>query len=85
MSTKKTPATHGSEVRIAITDVSSEVAFECPSPAAEIREAVTAALTSGNPLILNDLKGRQIIVPAQKIGFVEIGEQSERRVGFGTL
>ena len=85
MSTKKTPATHGSEVRIAITDVSSELAFECPSPAAEIREAVTAALTSGNPLILNDLTGRQIIVPAQKIGFVEIGEQSERRVGFGTL
>ena len=85
MRTKKTPATHGSEVRIAITDVSSELAFECPSPAAEIREAVTAALTSGNPLILNDLKGRQIIVPAQKIGFVEIGEQSERRVGFGTL
>jgi hypothetical protein len=34
---------------------------------------------------LNDSRGGQVIVPADKIGFVEIGEQAERRVGFGTL
>jgi len=84
MSSKKQTDIHAAEVRIAIADVASELAFECPSTPAEIREAVTAALASGNPLVLSDVRGREIIVPSGKIGFVEIGQQSERRVGFGT-
>jgi hypothetical protein len=84
MSSKKQTGSHAAEVRIAITDVTSELAFECPSTPAEIRQAVTAALSSGEPLVLNDVRGREIIVPSGKIGYVEIGEQSERRVGFGT-
>ncbi|CAB4666503.1 unannotated protein [freshwater metagenome] len=85
MSTKKSVAGHSSEVRIAIIQVSTELSFECPTSASDIRDAVTAAISSGNPLVLSDVRGREIIVPAEKIGFVEIGEQSERRVGFGTL
>lgn len=84
MSSKKTSDTHKAEVRIAITNVSSELSFECPSVVDEIRSAVTAAITNGSPLVLSDVRGREIIVPADKIGFVEIGEQIERRVGFGT-
>jgi hypothetical protein len=84
MSSKKQSGTHTAEVRIAIADVSSELSFECPSTPAEIRKAVTEALASGEALVLNDVRGREIIVPSGKIGFVEIGEQSERRVGFGT-
>ncbi|TRZ85709.1 MAG: DUF3107 domain-containing protein [Streptomycetaceae bacterium] len=85
MSTKKSVTGHSSEVRIAIIQVSTELSFECPTSASGIRDAVTAAISSGNPLVLSDVRGREIIVPAEKIGFVEIGEQSERRVGFGTL
>jgi hypothetical protein len=50
---------------------------------AEIKSAVTQALTSGAPLTLSDTKGHEIIVPADKIGFVEVGDPSPRRVGFG--
>ena len=85
MSTKKSEGNHKAEVRIAITHVSGELSFECPLTPAEIRAAVSAALTTGAPLILSDVRGREIIVPALKIGFVEIGEQAERRVGFGTI
>ena len=85
MSTKKSELGHKAEVRIAITNVSGEVTFESPTSAAEIRTLVSAALASGTPLILTDVRGKEIIVPADKIGFVEIGAQSERRVGFGTL
>lgn len=84
MTTKKTSGEHKSEVRIAISNVSSELAFDCPLTAEEIRAAVTVALSAGTPLVLNDVRGREIIVPADKIGYVEIGEQTERRVGFGT-
>lgn len=84
MTTKRENGTHKAEVRIAVTNIASELAFECPTAAVEIRLAVTAALAAGSPLILSDVRGREIIVPADKIGYVEIGEQSERRVGFGT-
>ena len=84
MSVKKTTGNHKVEVRIAVTNVSTELSFECPSGVDEIRSAVTSALTAGSPLVLSDVRGREIIVPADKIGFIEIGEQVERRVGFGT-
>ena len=81
MSTKKNEK--ASQVRIAVTDVPSELSFECPSTPAEIKSAVTAALAANSPLILTDIRGHEIVVPAAKIGYIEIGEPVERRVGFG--
>ena len=51
--------------------------------ATDIKSAVTEALTTGKPLTLSDIRGHEIIVPADKIGFVEVGESPSRRVGFG--
>ena len=70
-------------IRIAVTDVTSEISFESADSPKEIKAAIEKAITSGSILALTDSKGREYIVPAAKIGFVEIGEQSERRVGFG--
>jgi hypothetical protein len=72
-----------SQVRIAVTDVASELTFECPSTPDEIKSAATAALAAGTPLILTDIRGHEILVPAAKIGYIEIGKPVERRVGFG--
>ena len=47
------------------------------------RSAIDKAISAGSVLSLTDSKGREYLVPAAKIGYVEIGEQSERRVGFG--
>jgi hypothetical protein len=33
-------------------------------------------------LALSDTKGREILVPFNKISYVEVGESSDRRVGF---
>ena len=70
-------------VRIAVTDVSTEIAFESADNPKEIKAAIDKAISAGSTLSLTDTKGREFIVPATKIGYVEIGEQSERRVGFG--
>ena len=83
MSTKKYEKS--SQVRIAVSDVTSELSFECPSSPAEIKSAVTAALAANTPLSLTDIRGHEILVPAAKIGYIEIGEPVERRVGFGAL
>ena len=72
-----------SEVRIAVTSVASDIVFESAMSAGEIKSAVTEALLSGKPLALCDTSGHEIIVPADKIGFVKVGEPASRRVGFG--
>ena len=71
------------QVRIAVSDVASEISFESSESPKEIRAAIDKALSSSSVLSLTDSKGREYLVPAAKIGYVEIGEQSERRVGFG--
>ena len=81
MSTKKSDK--ASQVRISITHVSSELSFACPMAPEAIKAAGTAALSSATPLILSDVRGHEVIVPAEKIGYVEIGQPTERRVGFG--
>lgn len=70
-------------IRIAVTDVNSELAFESSQSSKEVKAAIDKAIADGATLSLTDSKGREYLIPASKIGYVEIGEQSERRVGFG--
>ncbi|MFL0712246.1 MAG: DUF3107 domain-containing protein [Microcella pacifica] len=44
---------------------------------------MTAAVEKGAPLLeLTDDKGKHYLVPTSAIGYVEIGSDSARRVGF---
>ena len=83
MSVKKSESTIKSEVHIAVTSVASDIVFESAMSSVEIKSAVTEALVSGKPLTLCDSSGHEIIVPADKIGYVKVGEPASRRVGFG--
>ena len=50
-----------------------------------MQKAVTEALSSDSGLVtLTDDKGRTVVVPAEKLAYVEISGDSGRRVGFGT-
>lgn len=70
-------------IRIAIVNVSSELAFDSDASPKEVKSAIDKAITGGTTLSLTDTKGREYLIPSTQIGYVEIGEQSERRVGFG--
>ena len=85
MSTKKSEGAQAALIRIAVADISSELAFECELSPADIKKAVAQALADNTPLILTDIRGHAIIVPAARIGYVETGQPTERRVGFGAL
>jgi Protein of unknown function (DUF3107) len=85
MSTKKSEGAKAALIRIAVADISSELAFECELNPSDIKKAVAQALANNAPLILTDIRGHEIIVPAARIGYVEIGQPTERRVGFGAL
>lgn len=84
MATKKSSA-GTTEVRIGVSDSNQELHVEVEGSAQEVIDLVSSAVESGKPLKLTDVKGRQTIVPAAKIGFVEVGPAPERRVGFATL
>ena len=73
------------EVKIGIRDVAREVVLESTQTPEYVLTAVERAVSTGALLTLTDEKGRLIVVPGTLIGFVEIGAEESRRVGFGTL
>ena len=71
-----------SEVRISVADQVRELTIETSTDRDEVLLLIKKALESSQPLVLTDIRGRNYVVPAAKIGSVEIGDISERRVGF---
>ncbi|WP_165063750.1 DUF3107 domain-containing protein [Marisediminicola senii] len=71
------------DIRIGIINSPRELSFETNQTAGEIESLVTAALEAGaGHLSLKDDKGRIYLVPTATLGYVEIGSDSSRRVGF---
>lgn len=71
------------EIRIGIVNGARELSFESSDSMDVIEAAVTAALTGATPVLkLTDDKGKAYLVPTSTIGFVEIGNDQTRRVGF---
>lgn len=70
------------DVRIGIQNVAREVVIESAETAEQVGKTVREAISGSTDLVLTDAKGRQVIVPAGVIGYVEIGAEEQRRVGF---
>ena len=49
------------------------------------RTNLTKALTDGTLLAVTDEKGRKVLVPADKIAYIDLGQEKTRPVGFGSL
>jgi len=74
------------EVKIGVKGAARELSLESAMTPDEIADAVKAAVgDAGGLLALTDEKGRRVLVPVDKLAYVEIGEQIERRVGFGAI
>jgi len=74
------------EVKIGIQHAPRELVLESEQTPAEVEAAVSEALNGKSGLLqLVDEKGRRVLVPADKLAYIEIGEESSRRVGFGAV
>jgi hypothetical protein len=74
------------EIKIGVQHAPRELTLETDQTADELEKAISAALAGKSGLLtLTDEKGRKVIVPAEKLAYVEIGEPTAHRVGFGTL
>lgn len=70
------------EVKIGVQYSPRELVLDTAQTAAEIDELVTEAIKSDSVLRLADTKGRIVIVPANKISYVDCADANERRIGF---
>ncbi|MDT0323493.1 MULTISPECIES: DUF3107 domain-containing protein [unclassified Streptomyces] len=74
------------EIKIGVQHTPREIVLESGQSAEEVERAVAEALASENQLLsLVDERGRKVLVPSNRIAYVEIGVQAARRVGFGAL
>ena len=73
------------EVKIGVQFAQRELMLESGQTPDEIAKAVADALKADlGVLTLIDEKGRRVLVPADKLVYVEIAEGEQRRVGFGS-
>jgi hypothetical protein len=74
------------EVKIGVQHAGRELVLESADSVEDVERAVADALTgTSGVLSLQDEKGRRVIIPADRLAYVEIGEPSVRRVGFGAV
>ena len=75
------------EVKIGIQSVPRELVVETDTAADEVESQLASALSGdGNSVFaLTMSKGGKILVPADKIAYVEFGAPEARRVGFGNI
>ncbi len=71
------------EVKIGVVHTPREVTLESAQSSDEVSAAIAEAVNGGGLLSLTDEKGRVVVVPADKIAYVEIGTPERARLGFG--
>jgi hypothetical protein len=71
------------EVKIGVQFAPRELVLESGQSPAEVERTIADALSGrSGVLTLVDDKGRRVIVPVDKLAYIEIAEASPRAVGF---
>lgn len=71
------------EVKIGVQNASRELVIDSDQSSDDVEKLVADALTAnGGLLVLADTKGRKVIVPTDKLAYVEVGSPTVGQVGF---
>jgi hypothetical protein len=73
------------EVKIGVQHSPRELVIDSPKTPDEIAADISAAMsgtTKDGLLTLVDDRGRRVVVPVDRIAYVEIAQADQRRVGF---
>jgi hypothetical protein len=71
------------EVKIGVQNVNRELVFDSDQSSEDIEAIVAKSLTGEDRVIsLTDTKGRKVIVPTDKLAYVELGSPTIGQVGF---
>jgi len=70
------------EIKIGVQHAPRELIIESADSLEDIEKAIEAAVSGDGVLVLDDAKGRRVIVPAGKLAYVEIGGGVSGKLGF---
>lgn len=71
------------EVKIGVQNATRELVIDSAQSGEDIEATVSRALTDDEAiLVLADTKGRKVIVPTDKLAYVEVGSPVAGQVGF---
>jgi hypothetical protein len=70
------------EVKIGVQHAPRELVVDTADTAQDVQTALDKALADDATLALTDTRGRQVLVPARAIAYVEIGGGVSGQVGF---
>lgn len=73
------------EVKIGVQQAAREVVLESAQTPEEVVALVSTAVSEKTALVLADDKGRTVVVPGDKIAYVEVGAGERGRLGFGAV
>ena len=70
------------EVKIGVQHAPREVVLETNETVDEVEKQVAEAVKNQGTLAIDDVRGRRVLVPGDKIAYVEIGGGVAGQVGF---
>lgn len=73
------------EIKIGIKQATRELTVDTEQSAAQIEEALRTALADEGLLVLTERKGRKVLIPADRVAYVDLGQENVRPVGFGAV
>lgn len=73
------------EIKIGIQEISRELTVETEATAAQVEKDLKQALASDGLMTLTDDKGRKVLIPADRIAYLDLGQEKSRPVGFGSV
>ena len=70
------------EVKIGVQNASRELSIDTTLDADGVEKAVAEAMEGDGVLSLSDSKGRRLVIPADKLAYVDISTSVSGQVGF---
>ena len=73
------------EIKVGIQHINREIVVETSKSASDVEKAFSAAVGGDGVFSLTDERGRKVLIPADRIAYLDIGEENARHVGFGSV
>lgn len=73
------------EVKIGVVYAPRELLVETEQSPEDVEKALSKALVDGGIFSLVDENGHRVVIPVDKIAYLEVAKPDDRRVGFGRL
>ncbi len=70
------------EVKIGVQHAQRELVVDTDSTPDDVETRLSEAIAGNGVLRLSDVKGRTVIIPAEKIAYLELGSPTSSTVGF---